>query len=91
MDESLGKGIPGRGNSLGRSVEALGSCCRPLCRVVAFNPLHSAAHERPPSRSSSWEASQGRPEISASGSYCLRSLSLPKVFQECGGLTHSLP
>ena len=26
MDEGLGKGIPGRGNSLGRSVEALGSC-----------------------------------------------------------------
>lgn len=31
-------------------------------------------------------ASQGH---FALGSYCLRSLSLLKVFQECGGLTHS--
>jgi hypothetical protein len=31
-------------------------------------------------------ASQGH---SALGSYCLRSLSLLKVFQECGGLTHA--
>lgn len=31
------------------------------------------------------------PESSALGSHCLRSPSLLKVFQECGGLTHSLP
>lgn len=31
------------------------------------------------------------PESSASSSYCLRSPNLLKVFQECGGLTHSLP
>ena len=66
-----------------------------LCLAAAFNPTQHGVQEPgaqgPPLHSSSWEASQGGPESSASGSYCLKSLSLLKVFQECGGLTHSLP
>ena len=93
-DKELGEGILGWGYSLGRSTAALGSQGL-LCLAVAFNPTQHGVREQgaqgPPSHSSSWEASQGGPESSASGSYCLKSLSLLKVFQECGGLTHSLP
>lgn len=89
----LGSSIPGRGVSLGKTKAAL-SVGLGLWLVVSFNPhtahgtTEGSTAEHLPSRSSWWGASQGH---SASGSYCLRSLSLLKVFQECGGLTHSLP
>lgn len=63
--------------------------------VISYNPPHGT-QEPGAEHLSSCLPCGGPPQdvslgSSALGSYCLRSLSLLKVFQECGGLTHSLP